>query len=127
MAVDEPPEIGGVPGRGTNTAMNPLELLLNALGGCLCITAAASRRMLRGGTLKGVRAKVEGDVDFDGILGRNPGVRKGLSEIRAEIYLDTDAPDKSIKEFAEFVHQSCPVSDNLAHGAVLKVTAARGK
>jgi uncharacterized OsmC-like protein len=125
LSTDEPSEVGGVKSGGGDTAMNPLELLLNALGGCLCTTAVVFQGKLRGGSLKGVRAEVEGDVDFDGLLGKNLEARKGLSEVRAKIYLNTDAPQERIDEFVEFVHQTCPVSDNVANGTILKVSGER--
>ena len=71
VAVDEPKELGG-----TDKAMNPVELLLSSLGGCMCICAAAFARSCKV-DLKGFHVELEGDLDHDGFLGKDPNVRIG--------------------------------------------------
>ncbi len=66
VEVDEPKALGG-----TDRAMNPVELLLCALGGCMSICAAAFAGAC-GVDLQGFSVEVEGDLDPDGFLGKNP-------------------------------------------------------
>jgi uncharacterized OsmC-like protein len=71
VAVDEPKELGG-----TDIAMNPVELLLCSLGGCMSICAAAFARGC-GVELEGFRVELEGDLDPDSFMGKTRNVRSG--------------------------------------------------
>ncbi len=57
ITVDEPKTM-----RGTDTGMNPVEMLLCALGSCLCITARFLARP-SGIDLQEFRVSVEGSLD----------------------------------------------------------------
>lgn len=108
IAVDEPTSLGG-----TDRAMNPVELLLCSLGGCMSICAAAFARQV-GVELKGFRVDLEGDLDPDGFLGKNPDVRKGYQEIRYRMHIDSPSPEADIERLKQVIRERCPVSDTLA-------------
>ena len=107
VTVDEPKDLGG-----TDTAMNPVEMLLCSLGGCMAIVASAFAPMC-GVELKGFSVDLEGDLDPDGFLGRNPNVRKGFSEIRYKMHIVSDSPEENVKKLYELIQERCPVKDTL--------------
>jgi len=112
ITMDEPPELGG-----TNTAMNPVELLLSALGGCITICAAAFAPAYRVNLID-FSVELEGDLDPDGFMGKNPNVRTGFSDIRFKIHIKTDSPQGNVARLVEAIKKVCPVSDTLKGVAV---------
>lgn len=104
--VDEPESLGG-----TDTAMNPVELLLSALGACQSIVARTYAKKFDI-DLKDFKVELEGDLDTDGFLGK-ADVRPGYSEIRAIYHIDTDAPEEKVAEFIQFLEEHCPVGDTI--------------
>lgn len=107
VAVDEPASLGG-----TDKAMNPVELLLCSLGGCMSICAAVFSRET-GVELKGFRVELEGDLDPDGFLGKSADVRKGYQQIRYRMHIDSPSPVENIERLKKTIKERCPVSDTL--------------
>ena len=107
LAVDEPVPLGGA-----NKAMNPVELLLCSLGGCLSICAAAFAKTCQV-DLKGFSVELAGDLDPAGFLGKDPNVRKGFQQIRYKIHIDSPSPQENIEELIALIEARCPVSDTL--------------
>ena len=103
---DEPEELGG-----TNEGMNPVEMLLNALGACQVITAKTYARKLNI-NLQRMWVDVEGDLDVDGFMGV-PGVKSGLTDIRFKMNFVTDAPEESVRRLVREVEKHCPVGATL--------------
>ena len=107
VSMDEPKELGG-----TDKAMNPVEMLLASLGGCMGICAAAFAGPC-GVDLKGCSVDIEGDLDPDGFLGKDLSVRKGYQEIRCAMRIDSPSPKENIDRLAAMIEDRCPVSDTL--------------
>jgi len=107
VGIDEPAQLGG-----DNKAMNPVEMLLNSLGGCMSICAALFAKKFDV-DLKGFHVNLEGDLDPDGFLGRNPDVRPGYQVIRYKMHFDSPSPEGNIERLKQFIKQKCPVSDTL--------------
>jgi uncharacterized OsmC-like protein len=74
----------------------PVEMLLVSLAGCLTagVAAVAQNREIQ---LRSVTASLEGDMDVRGILGVDPEVRNGFSQIRVSYKIDADASPEDIK------------------------------
>jgi uncharacterized OsmC-like protein len=74
----------------------PVELLLVSLASCLTagVAAVAQNREIQ---LRSVSATLEGDMDVRGILGADPEVRNGFSQIRVSYKIDADASPDEIK------------------------------
>jgi len=74
----------------------PVEQLLVSLAGCLTagVAAIAQNREIQ---LRSVTASLEGDMDVRGILGVDPEVRNGFSQIRVTYKIDADASPDDIK------------------------------
>ena len=105
--MDEPAHFGG-----TDKAMNPLEMLLGALGGCITISFRAFAREADV-DLKGVSVDIEGDFDPAGFMGKDPNVRPGYQAIRCKVNVVSDSPRENIEKLLEIVESRCPVSDTL--------------
>ena len=107
VLMDEPETL-----RGTDTGMNPVEMLLCCLGACQCIVARlfARARKVR---VQEFRVELEGDLDSDGFLRGKDGVRAGLHEIRYTIHIRTDANEEKVQEFLDFVKSRYPFNDSL--------------
>jgi len=78
----------------------------------MCICAAAFARLCRV-ELKGVSVELEGDLDPDGFLGKNPETRKGYQQIRYRITIDSPSPQENIDRLLSIIKERCPVSDTL--------------
>ncbi|WP_339062816.1 OsmC family protein [Tepidibacillus marianensis] len=107
VSMDEPEPLGG-----SNKAMNPVEMLLSALGGCISITIAAFSKAAHV-EVKDCKVHVTGDLDPDGFLGLSKDVRKGFTQIRYQVELVSDSSEDKIKKLMQMVEEKCPVSDTL--------------
>ncbi|HPX92842.1 MAG TPA: OsmC family protein [Bacillota bacterium] len=116
ITLDEPAELGG-----TDTGMNPVEALLASLAACKSIVVRAFVRKYRI-KLKSIRVEVEGDLDPDGFLGKNPEAKIGFSEIRSHFFIEADNTDEEIERYIDFVERNCPVQDTLTKAARISHT-----
>lgn len=108
--LDEPEDLGG-----TDEGMNPIEATLCALGACKCIVAQCFAKA-KGVDLKSLRVEVEGDLDPDGFMGKNPDAKIGLQNVRSNYYIESDSPEEKIRDFVKFIDKTCPVADSLDDG-----------
>lgn len=106
VTMDEPAELGG-----TDTGMNPVELLLASLGGCLSICASMFSEN-HGVELKDFYVELEGDLDFRGFKGK-VDVDPGFQDVRFTIHIESDSPREKIEKLVESIEERCPVSDSL--------------
>lgn len=109
IVADEPEVLGG-----TDTAADPVELLLASLASCVSI-GLVTQAAERGIELRDFEIGVEGDLDVRGYLGE-PGVRPGFSEIRYTIKVDSDAPVEALEEILRTVERTSPMLDNISNG-----------
>jgi uncharacterized OsmC-like protein len=107
MTVDEPPELGG-----TDAAMNPVELILVALGTCQEIMYAACAALMDI-PLNKVTISLEGNLDLRGLFGMDDSIPAGYSDIAFETTIDSDADEDTLKKLADVVEAHCPVLDTL--------------
>ena len=114
FTLDEPPELGG-----TDTAMNPVEALLGALGACQAIVARSYAPMFAV-ELAQFWVELEGDLDPDGFMNK-ADVRCGFTDIRYTYHIKSPSADANINEFIEFIATKCPVGDTLTQGATLQL------
>lgn len=107
VIIDEPASLGG-----TDKGPNPVEYILAALGGCInvLVTSFAGKFEVE---VKDVQVHIEGDLDPDGFLGKNPNVRTGYEEIRYRVELDSPSPQENIDALLKHVDEICPVKDTL--------------
>ena len=112
---DEPEALGG-----TNTAPNPVEQLLGALGSCLAIgyTANAS---VRGIQIEELRIELEGHIDLPVFLGLHEG-HAGYSDVAIKVYLKADASQETLEELHQQVLKTSPVGQTLEKAIPLHAT-----
>lgn len=74
----------------------PVEFVLVGLASCLTagVAAVAQNREIQ---LNSVKATIEGDMDILGILGGDPEVRNGFSDIRVNYEIDAEATQQEIE------------------------------
>ena len=114
---DEPFGIGG-----TNSAPNPVEQLLGALGNCLAAGYAA-HASLAGITLRDLRIDLDGDIDLHTFLGLADG-HAGFSVIRVTVHLDSDADDAAVAELHKKVAATSPVGQTLSKAIPVEINRA---
>jgi uncharacterized OsmC-like protein len=74
----------------------PIEYVLVGLASCLTagIAAVAQNREIQ---LRSVKATLEGAMDVQGILGIDPEVRNGFSDVKVHFDIDADATPEEIE------------------------------
>lgn len=105
--LDEPKSLGG-----TNEGMNPVEALLNSLGACKVIVAKSFARLHKM-KINSIRIELEGELDTDGFMGKNPEAKIGFSKIITNFYINADNTDEEIAAYVDFINRTCPVADSL--------------
>ncbi len=103
---DEPAGLGG-----TDTAPNPVEQLLGALGNCLAVGYAANASA-RGVEINSLRIDLAGDLDLHSFLGLRPG-HAGYNAIRVKVHLEADTTDEELLALHEAVIGTSPVGHTL--------------
>jgi uncharacterized OsmC-like protein len=74
----------------------PVEIVLSALGSCLTAGVAAVAQN-RGIQLRSVTSTIEGGMNILGILGADPDVRNGFSDVSVRFDIDADASPEEIE------------------------------
>jgi uncharacterized OsmC-like protein len=112
---DEPVSLGG-----GDTAPNPVEQLLAALGNCLAVGYAANATVA-GIELRSLRVSLEGDLDLHTFLGLDPDGHAGFHAIRASVALDTDADAAAIEALHAKVIATSPVGHTLSRAVPVEI------
>ena len=105
---------------GEDNAPLPVEYLLYGLASCI-ISGVANIAAARGVTLTEVEARVEGDIDVQGILGLSNEVRNGYEKIRAEFSIKGDAPEEKLRQIVEQSKARSAVFDVLTNGVPVEI------
>jgi uncharacterized OsmC-like protein len=119
--VDEPPQL-----LGDDTAPNPTEALLAALGTCVAVGLQANA-VARGWTVNAIAVDLEGDINITSVWGTGDLSPKpvGLSDVRIRVDLDVDgASEAEIDELIAHAAAWSPVLNTVRNP--VPVTVARG-
>jgi uncharacterized OsmC-like protein len=103
---DEPTGLGG-----SDSAPNPVEQLLSALGNCLAVGYAANATVA-GIQLDEVTVDVKGDIDLHAFLGLSAG-HAGFDSITANVTISSPAPRADLEALHAKVIASSPVGHTL--------------
>ncbi len=114
---DEPTGLGG-----TDTAPNPVEQVLGALGNCLAVGYAAGASAA-GIEIKDLRIELEGDLDLHTFLGLKPG-NAGYDALRVRVHLDSDADAEVLEELHRNVVGTSPVGHTLIRPIPVEIDLA---
>jgi len=110
---------------GTDNGPMPVELVLHALASCI-VAGVASVAAAKGIALTKVEAKVEGDIDLQGVLGLDDDVRNGFGDIRIAVDVEGDASPEELRRVVERSRARSAVYDVLTGRTPvsIEVTAA---
>jgi uncharacterized OsmC-like protein len=110
IETDEPAPLGG-----TDQAIDPMELLLAAVGTCLQIgwVTHANRR---GIDFRSLRIETKGDYNLQGYMALDPSVPPGYLDISYSVEVDTDADPAVLEEIRLATENGSPVTQNVLQG-----------
>lgn len=114
---DEPTGLGG-----TDSAPNPVEQLLSALGNCLAVGYAANLTAA-GIAINDLRIDLEGDLDLHTFLGLADG-NAGYEQIRVAVHLDAEADEATLAEIHSKVVATSPVGHTLTRPIPVEIDLA---
>ncbi len=109
------------PTLGHGHGPTPQEYVLHALAACITAgvaTGAAARNI----ELRSVSSKVSADIDVRGVLGIDPDVRKGFSNVDVEFEVDADCDDETMDALVAAGTKYSAVYDMLANPTEVNVT-----
>ena len=104
--IDEPPQL-----LGDDTAPNPSEAALAALGTCICVGIHANA-VHQGITLKSLELELEADINITSVWGVGDVSDKlvGFSAVRIKAHIDADAEKGKLDELLKHVLKWSPVT-----------------
>ena len=114
IETDEPAPLGG-----TDKAIDPMELLLAAVGTCLQIgwVTHANRR---GVDFRSLRIETRGDYDLSGYLAIDRSIPPGFLNISYTVEVDTDADPGVLEEIRAAAENGSPVTQNVLKGSAIQ-------
>ena len=118
--VDEPPGL-----LGDDTAPNPSEASLAALGSCVAVGLHANA-IARGITIQKLELELEGDLNITAVWGTGDVSEKpvGFTDVRLIVHMDADAPQETIDELIEHVCKWSPVFNTFSRPVKMVATSA---
>jgi len=120
--IDEPPQL-----LGDDTAPNPTEALLAALGSCLAVGIQANA-VARGWTVRAIEIELEGDINITSVWGIGNLSPKplGLTAVRMKARLDIDgAIDAELDELVAHAAAWSPVLNTIRNPVPVSVNRTR--
>jgi len=120
IQTDEPESLGG-----GDTAIDPMELLLGAVGSCLTIGWVTHARK-RGVELRDLRITVRAPFDLRGYLGVDSAVRPGFTALEYEVEVDAEVDDATLEAIRAAAEAGSPVVDNVCNATPLHGDVRRG-
>ena len=109
---------------GADNAPTPVEFLLHAIASCIT-SGIGNIAAARGVKLTEVTSTVEGDIDLRGILGIDPTVRNGFSDINVVFDVDADADADAVAALVAQSQARSAVFDVLTHGTTVGVEVVK--
>jgi uncharacterized OsmC-like protein len=120
--VDEPPAL-----LGDDTAPNPSEALLAALGSCLAVGIHANA-VANGIAVRSLALDLEADINITSVWGTGDISPKpvGFDAIRVSVEIDADAPKSTLDALIAHAQKWSPVANTIAKPVALTVARADG-
>lgn len=114
IETDEPAPLGG-----TDKAIDPMELLLAAVGTCLQI-GWVTHANKRGIDFRSLRIETTGDYDLQGYLALDSSLPPGFMNISYTVKVDTDADPTVLEEIRAAAENGSPVTQNVLKGTPIQ-------
>ncbi|MBL9036525.1 MAG: OsmC family protein [Rhodospirillaceae bacterium] len=105
VIVDEPKGFGG-----EDSAANPAEVLLAALGTSLSVTLRCHAALL-GIAVGRITVELAGDLDIRGFFDADPAVRSGFQDIRLKVAIESQATPDQLSRLLAAADRGCPMLD----------------
>jgi putative redox protein len=115
FAIDEPTGFGG-----RDTAANPAEVMLGALGASIEVTCRVYAEYL-GIPLNSVSVRLDGNLDTRGFFDTDVRVRSGFDKIDVKIAIDSPAGPDAVARLLNRIERCCPVLDTIRNGTPVKL------
>src|SRR6056297_1096148 len=112
IIIDEPESSGG-----TDEGMNPVEITLASLAGCLSITTEFLAKKMKI-EIDSLSIDVEGDIDEKAMTSAE--VFSGFKKIRYNIKIESNSSQDKIDKLINSIEDYCPVSDTLTRAVDVK-------
>ncbi len=108
--VDEPPAL-----LGDDTAPNPSEASLAALGSCLAVGIHANA-VAQGITIRSLELELEADINITAVWGTGDTSPKpvGFDAVRVKVHLDADAPQEKLDALVAHARTWSPVANTFS-------------
>jgi uncharacterized OsmC-like protein len=119
IQTDEPTPLGG-----TDEAIDPMELLLGALGSCLTI-GWVTQANLRGVDFRDLKITVTAPFDLRGYLALDDKVRPGFGGLEYRVDVDSDADQQVLDEIRAAAEATSPMFDNILRATPVAGTVAK--
>lgn len=119
--VDEPPGL-----LGDDTAPNPSEAALAALGSCLAVGLHANA-IAQNITINTLELELEGDLNITAVWGTGDLSETkpvGFTEVRAKVTFIADAPKETLEALVQHVLKWSPVANTFIRPVALKIGLA---
>jgi uncharacterized OsmC-like protein len=118
--IDEPPGL-----LGDDTAPNPSEAVLAALGSCLAVGIHANA-VARGITVFKLELELEGDLNITAVWGVGDLSEKpvGFTDVRAKVRLEANRPREELEALIAHSRLWSPVANTLTRPVNLEVALA---
>jgi uncharacterized OsmC-like protein len=118
--IDEPPGL-----LGDDTAPNPSEAVLAALGSCLAVGIHANA-VARGIPIIKLEIELEGDINITSVWGTGDLSDKpvGFTDVRARVNLVAERPREELEQLIRHCQQWSPVANTISRPVNLAVTLA---
>lgn len=115
--IDEPPGL-----LGDDTAPNPSEAVLAALGSCLAVGIHANA-VARNITVRSLALELEADINITAVWGTGDTSPKpvGFEAIRVKVHLDADAPKEALDELVAHAGTWSPVANTMTKPVALSI------
>lgn len=115
--VDEPPQL-----LGDDTAPNPSEATLAALGSCLAVGLHANA-VHKGWTVRKLELELEGDLNITAVWGTGDTSDKpvGFTDVRVKVDMECDAPPEEVAALIAHVTRWSPVANTFLRPVNLTV------
>lgn len=120
FVIDEPPGL-----LGDNTAHNPSEIVLGALGSCLVVGIQANAAV-QGISLSKLEISLEADINITSTWGtgaiEKPQV--GFSDVRISVDIDGDADREVLAKLVDHAYNWSPVTNTLTRPMPMSISLA---
>jgi putative redox protein len=118
LTVDEPITFGG-----TDTAPNPLEMIMAGLGASLEVTTRAYSLLLDI-PVDNITVKMTAVADFRGFYGVG-NTRAGFTTLNVDVYFNSSCDDEDITVLLAHVERCCPALDVIRGSSNTKINMQR--